>query len=123
MLERVHSMKHLKAGRKFGRVRNQRKALLKSLATAFFTRRKIKTTEAKAKELRPFVEKCITRAKRPTLANRRLLLRHFSKPVAARIFAEAHKHMVRPGGYTRITKIGARASDSARMAFIEMVQE
>ncbi len=115
-------MRHLKTGRKFGRVRNQRKALLKSLATAFFTRTKIKTTEAKAKELRPFVEKCITAAKRPTLANQRLLLRHFSKPVVARIFAEAQKHINRPGGYTRITKIGPRVSDSARMAFIEIVQ-
>lgn len=116
-------MRHLATGRKFGRVRNQRKALLKSLATAFFTRKKMKTTEAKAKELRPFVEKCITRAKRPTLANQRLLLRHFSKPVVANILVEAQKHMNRAGGYTRITKIGPRLSDSARMAFIEMVGE
>ncbi len=115
-------MKHLKTGRKFGRTRNQRKALIKSLATDFFMRKKMKTTEAKAKELRPFVEKCITRAKRPTLANQRLLLRHFSKPVVAHILAEAQKHIRRPGGYTRITKLGSRTSDSARMAFIEMVQ-
>ena len=114
-------MKHLKAGRKFGRVRNQRKALLKSLATAFFIQKKIRTTEAKAKELRPFVEKCITRAKRPTLANQRVLLESFSKTVVAKILAEGKTHIDRPGGYTRITKIGPRISDSARMAIIEMV--
>ena len=114
-------MKHLKSGRKFGRVRNQRRALLKRLARAGFLQKKMKTTEAKAKELRPFVEKCITRAKRPTLANQRLLLQSFSKTVVARIIAEAKTHMDRPGGYTRITKIGPRMSDSARMAFIEMV--
>ncbi|MBI3442936.1 MAG: 50S ribosomal protein L17 [Candidatus Sungbacteria bacterium] len=116
-------MRHLKTGRKFGRVRNQRKALLNGLATAFFTHKKIKTTEAKAKELRPFVEKCITRAKRPTLANQRGLLQHFSEPVVAHILVEAHKHINRAGGYTRITKIGPRASDNARMAYIEMIQE
>lgn len=115
-------MKHLKSGRKFGRTRNRRIALMNGLAVAFFTRKKIRTTEAKAKELRPFVERCITRAKRPTLANRRQLLRHFSKPVVANIFAEAEKHAARPGGYTRITRIGPRTSDSARMAFIEMVE-
>lgn len=116
-------MRHLKTGRKFSRTRNQRKALLKGLATAFFMRKKMRTTEAKAKELRPFVEKCITRAKHPTLANQRALLQYFSKPVVANILAEAQKHVNRPGGYTRITKIGARTSDSARMAFIEMVRE
>lgn len=116
-------MRHLKTGRKFGRVKNQRKALLKGLATAFFMQKKMRTTEAKAKELRPFVEKYITAAKRPTLANRRMLLQHFSRPVVAHIFAEAQKHINRPGGYTRITKIGLRTSDSARMAFIEMVKE
>lgn len=116
-------MRHLKSGRKFHRTRNQRRALLKSLATAFFIQKKMKTTEAKAKELRPFVEKCITRAKRPTLANQRLLLQSFSKITVAKIMAEAKTHIDRPGGYTRITKIGARTSDSARMARIEMVTE
>lgn len=115
-------MQHLKKGRKFGRVRNQRKALFKSLATAFFMRKKMRTTEAKAKELRPFVEKCITRAKHPTLANRRMLLQHFSKPVVTSIVTEATKQMNRPGGYTRITKIGTRTSDSASMAYIEMMK-
>ena len=115
-------MKKLKSGRKFGRVRNQRTALLRSLATAFFVKSKIKTTEAKAKELRPFVERCITKAKRPTLARRRMLREDFSEEVVAKIFARAREHMNRPGGYTRITKIGARTSDSARMAIIEMVE-
>ena len=115
-------MRHLKTGKKFGRVRNQRTALLRGLAASFFLRKKIKTTEAKAKELRPFVERCITRAKKPTLANRRVLLRDFSGPVVAHIFAEAQRHLNRPGGYTRITKTGPRTSDSARMAFIEIVE-
>ena len=114
-------MRHLKSGRKFHRTRNQRKALLKNLATAFFVQKKMKTTEAKAKELRPFVEKCITRGKNPTLANQRLLLRHFSKTVMGKILVEAKRQADRPGGYTRITKTGGRASDSARMAVIELV--
>lgn len=116
-------MRHLKTGRKFGRTRNQRNALIKSLAVSFFLKKKIKTTEAKAKELRPFVEKCITRAKSPTLANRRELLRYFSRPVVADMFAEAQKYANRPGGYTRITKMGSRADDNARMAVIEMVEK
>ena len=116
-------MRHLQSGRKFGRVKNQRRALIKGLASAFFLHKKIKTTEAKAKELRPFVEKCITRAKRPTLANQRTLRQYFSKPVVANILAQANQQMNRPGGYTRITKVGPRAGDSARMAIIELVEK
>ena len=115
-------MRHLKSGRKFSRVRNQRHALLKGLASSFFIREKMKTTEAKAKELRPFVEKCITRAKHPTLANQRALLQYFSKSVVGKILTSAKMHTDRPGGYTRITKMGARVSDGARMAVIELVK-
>ena len=80
-------MKKLRKGRKFGRERDQMRALLKSLASSFFIYGRVKTTEAKAKELRPYVEKFITRAKNLTLANRRYFLRFFSENVLKKIIA------------------------------------
>ncbi len=115
-------MRHLKKGRKFGRRHGQRRALLKSLASSFFVHGRIETTEAKAKELRPFVEKHVTRGKNPTLASRRLLAASFSPAVAARVIERAAAMKDRKGGYTRIIKVGVRKSDSARMAIIEFVQ-
>ncbi len=115
-------MKHLKKGRTFGRTTAIRHALLKSLASSFFILGRITTTEAKAKELRPFVERQITVAKNPTLHRRRMLARTFPDRVAEKIIAAAETMKGRNGGYTRIMKLGARKSDSAKMAIIELVQ-
>ena len=115
-------MKHLRKGRKFSRTSGPRQALMKSLASSFFMLGRIQTTEAKAKELRPFVEKTITRAKNPSLANRRLLARVFSNEVVRRIIDTAGQMKERKGGYTRIAKTGARTADATRMAIIELVK-
>ena len=115
-------MRHLKKGRKFGRRRNQRRALIKALATAFFLHGRIRTTEAKARELRPIVEKHLTRAKNPTLANRRILGRTFADRIVKKAIETAQPYLERRGGYTRITKLGSRKSDSAKMAILELVK-
>ena len=115
-------MRHLNKGRKFSRERDQRKALMKSLVVSFFRYGKIKTTEAKAKELRPYVERVITRGKNPSLANRRLLGKTFSAGTIQKIFGTAEPFASRPGGYTRIIKTGMRKTDAARMAILELVK-
>ena len=115
-------MKHLKKGRKFGKERKVRRALIKGLASSFFVLGKIETTEAKAKELRPLAEKWITRAKNPTLANHRLLLRFFPTQVVKKIEIHAETNKDRKGGYTRIVKLGRRKSDEAKMAILELVK-
>lgn len=94
---------------------------MKSLASSFFVHGRIETTEAKAKSLRPLVEKLITRAKSPSLANRRYLSGIFIPAVVKKIFEIADREKARPGGYTRVTKLGARRSDSARMAIFELL--
>ena len=114
-------MKHHRKIRKFGRVRKQRTALMQGLASSFFITKRIRTTEAKAKSLRPFVERVITRGKNPTLANRRLLRAQFSAATVAQIIAHAAELKDRAGGYTRVVKLGVRASDSARLALLESV--
>jgi len=115
-------MKKLKKGRKFSREKDQRKALLKSLARAFFLKGKMKTTLAKAKEISSFSEKLITRAKKGDLASRRTLLRYFSPDLTKKIINEiAPKYKERKGGYTRVIKTGPRLSDGAKMAVIELV--
>lgn len=111
-----------KVGRKFGRERNQRKALLKHLANALVQSGKIKTTEAKAKSLRPVIEKLITRSRVQNLANRRYLASYLPEASAKRMFGEiGPKYKDRRGGYTRIIKTTPRLSDGARMAIIEFV--
>lgn len=95
---------------------------MKSLASSFFMLGRINTTEAKAKELRPFVEKFVTRSKQPTLASRRHLRKFFSEAVVRKVIERANVHAKRPGGYTRIVKLGARKSDGARLALIEFVE-
>jgi len=110
-------------GRKLSRKEGQRKALLRSLARALFLKERIKTTEAKAKELAVFAEKQISIAKRGDLPSRRLLLRHFSKDIVKKLMEEVGKrYKGRNGGYTRITKIGLRKNDGAKMVLIEMVK-
>lgn len=111
-----------KKGKKFSKERDQRKALLKSLARNFFLNEKIQTTEIKAKEVSRFAQKCITRAKKGDLASRRHLSRFFSKNVVKKLVDDIGKRYEgRPGGYTRIIKLGPRKSDGARMAIIELV--
>ncbi|MDQ5954975.1 MAG: large subunit ribosomal protein [Patescibacteria group bacterium] len=117
-------MRHHNTKRKFGRDKNQRKALLSSLALSLIIRGKIKTTEIKAKELRPFIEKIVTQAKKDTVAGRRLIIAKLSnrKPEVKRLFeVVAPKYVDQNGGYTRILKLGARKSDGAKMAVIEFV--
>ncbi len=115
-------MRHQKKGRKFGREKDQRRALLKSLAYNFIKREKIRTTEAKAKELRPLVEKLVTRAKNDNLANRRLVISRIGREAGKKLFEKiATKYQERKGGYTRIIKLPRRRSDASKMAIIEFV--
>lgn len=115
-------MRKRKKRRKFHRKRDERRALMKSLARELFLREKIKTTEAKAKELRPFVEKLIERAKEKNLTNLRYLRRYFGKEIVKKLFEEiGPKYQERKGGYTRIIKLGWREGDRAKMVIIELV--
>lgn len=116
-------MRHRKHGKKFGRVRKVRKALLRSLTRALVEKEKITTTEAKAKELKPKIERLVTRAKKGTLAARRFAARELDRRAVRKLFSEiALSYTSRRGGYTRITKLGKRRSDSAKMAIIEFVR-
>lgn len=115
-------MRKRKKIRKLSRKRDQRRALLKSLARELLLKEKITTTEAKAKELRSFVEKFIERAKEKNLANLRYLRRFFQKEVVKKLFDEiAPRYKERRGGYTRVVKLGRRKSDAAKMAIIELL--
>ncbi|MES2315309.1 MAG: 50S ribosomal protein L17 [Patescibacteria group bacterium] len=117
-------MRHGNNKRKFGRVRKVRVALVNSLALNLIIRGKIKTTEPKAKELRPFIEKLVTAAKKNNLATRKLIIGRLSNraPEVKKLFEViAPKYADRNGGYTRIIKLGARKSDAAKMAVIEFI--
>lgn len=116
-------MRHRVAGRKLGRTSEHRIALLRNLSTALFDKEKITTTLAKAKELRPYAEKLISLSKRETLHARRLVLRQIhDKKVVAKMFESlSARYAERPGGYTRIIKLGPRRGDHAEMAIIELV--
>jgi len=116
-------MRKRKKGRKLSRKRDQRWALLRSLATALILKEKIKTTEAKAKEMAGVVEKFVTRAKKADLASRKRLGQFFAPQVVKKLIDEiAPKYQTRNGGYTRIIKLGPRKTDGAKMAFIEFVK-
>jgi large subunit ribosomal protein L17 len=116
-------MRHLVKGRKLGRTTAHRKALLRNLVTSFLEKERVKTTLAKAKEARPLAEKMITLAKKNTLHTKRQVLRVLTKEAAAKkLFEEiAPRFSERPGGYTRIVKIGTRLGDGAQMAMFELV--
>ncbi|MBC7074156.1 50S ribosomal protein L17 [Candidatus Parcubacteria bacterium] len=115
-------MRKRKKHRKFHRKRDQRRALLKSLARELFLHGKIKTTLAKAKELKSFSERFIEKSKEKNLTNLRYLRRFFDKKVVKKLFEEiGPKYKERKGGYTRIIKLGPRESDGAEMAIIELV--
>lgn len=116
-------MAYRRTGRKFGRERDQRKAFLRALAAHFILHGKIETTEARAKELRKIVERAVTKGKAQNLQAERHLLRMLPKSSVTKIMKELSlKHKLRPGGYTRIVKLGSRQSDGARMAMIEFVE-
>ena len=116
-------MRHHRAGRKLGRDSAHRKALYANLACALIEHGRIKTTEAKAKEVRPIVEQMITLGKRGDLAARRQAIAELrSQDAVHKLFAEvAPRFSERPGGYTRIVKIGPRQGDAAEMAYLELV--
>lgn len=115
-------MKHKAKGRKLGRRVNERRALLRSLAVNLFRDEKIKTTEAKAKELRPYAEKIITKGVKGDLANRKLVISKVGAVAAKKVFEKiAPKYKERAGGYTRIVKLPRRKGDAAKMAIIEFV--
>ena len=110
------------AERKFGRERNQRKAFLKSLVVNLIKNEKMKTTEARAKEIRPMVEKYLTKAKAGDLANRRLVVSKIGAVSAKKLFDEiAPKYKERKGGYTRIIKLPRRKGDASKVAIIEFI--
>lgn len=116
-------MRKRKQGRKFHRTRDQRKALIKGLMAEFFLREKIKTTEAKAKALKKFAEKFLTKAQKGDLASRRYFTRFFSKKLTKKLVDEiAPRFKERKGGCTRIIKLGPRRSDGAKMAIIELLK-
>ena len=118
-------MRHRRTGRKFGRDSAHRKALFSNLAGSLFEHGRIRTTEAKAKELRPIAEKLITLARKDpgdVAAQRQAVSYLRSKDAVHRLFHEvAPRFTERPGGYTRIVKLGPRPGDSAPMAYIELV--
>lgn len=116
-------MKKKKTGRKFGRMKDQRKALLVSLARSLFLKEKIRTSMAKAKELSSFAEKFITKAKTNNLASRRALARLFSASITKKILEDiAPRYKDRKGGYTRVVKLGRRQTDGAELAIISLVK-
>lgn len=117
-------MRHHSNVRKFGRTKNQRHALLKGLVLSLIAHGRIETTEAKAKELRPLVEKLVTKANVGTLASRRLVLSrlyNLNAETSKLIDTIAPKYKGRAGGYTRITKLPQRAGDASKMAVIEFI--
>lgn len=116
-------MRKLNKGRKFSRKTDQRKALLKSVARALFLHEKIKTTEAKAKEISGISEKFITLAKRGDLHSKRILLKYFTPQISKKLIVDiAPRYKERKGGYTRIIKLGQRRRDGAKIAIIELVK-
>lgn len=117
-------MRHHNVNRKFGLGKVQRRALMNSLALNLIVREKIKTTEPKAKELRPFMEKLVTSAKKGDMATRKIVIAKLSnrgREVKKLFDVIAPKYADKKGGYTRIVKLGARKADGAPMAIIEFV--
>jgi large subunit ribosomal protein L17 len=116
-------MKHGISGRKLQRKSGHRAALLRNLAAALIKHEQIQTTSPKAKELRPYVEKLITLAKRGGLSNRRLAHSRMMDDTQEKKLFEvlAERYANREGGYTRIIKAGIRGSDAAPMSIIELV--
>ena len=116
-------MRHQKSGRKFNRDTDHRKAMMRNLCTSLLESGRITTTEARAKELRRWVERLITAAKAQDIAARRHVAAEVTKPeVAEKLFANLVPRLAeRPGGYTRIIRKGPRVGDAAPMVIIELV--
>ena len=116
-------MRHAKTGRKLGRDASHRKALYANLACSLFEHGRIRTTEAKAKAVKPYAERLITLARRGDLHARRQALSELrSQEVVHKLFAEvAPRFAERPGGYARIVKLGQRQGDAAEMVYLELV--
>lgn len=118
-------MRHLVRGRQLSRTSAHKKALMKNLVTALMREERIVTTVQKAKELRQLADRCVTYAKKGSLHHRRLAARYVNDPDALRKLFDtfATRYATRPGGYTRIMKIGWRKGDAADMAIIELMPE
>ena len=116
-------MRHRKSGRKLGRNPAQRRALFRQLAISMILHERITTTEAKAKAIRPIVEKLVTIAREDSHAHRKLIMSRLDHPLAtAKLFEiVAPRFLETPGGYTRIVKLEPRRGDAAAMALIEFV--
>jgi large subunit ribosomal protein L17 len=117
-------MRHKVSGRKFGRDTDERWSLYRNLVTDLLNHEKITTTEPKAKEIRGMAERMITLGKDGNLnARRRALAFIYDEKVTDKVFKElAPRYATRPGGYTRITKLGPRLGDGAAMAQIELIK-
>ena len=118
-------MRHMKSGKRLGRNTSHRKAMMRNMVTSFFDHEKITTTDARAKELRKMAEKLITIALRGDLHSRRLVMQVVrDKKIVAKLFDTiAPRYTERPGGYTRIIKLGHRSGDNASLSVIELVEE
>ena len=116
-------MRHRNGPRKLNRTSAHRQAMLRNMCNSLIKHEAIKTTLPKAKELRAVVEPLVTLGKKPTLANRRLAFdRTRDREVVSKLFGElGPRYQARPGGYTRILKMGFRVGDNAPMAFVELV--
>ena len=116
-------MRNRKKGRQLSRTRSHRKATLRNMATSLFMHERIETTTAKAKELRPYAERLITLARRGDVHARRLAaMKIQDRQVLGKLFDDiAPRYMERPGGYTRVLKLGNRKGDAAEMSLIELV--
>ena len=117
-------MAHHKRGRKFGRTRDQRKQLMRSLARSVILHTRVQTTESRAKSIRPYLEKIVTKAAINNMTTRRLLLSRFNndKAIVEKLLEEiGPKYKDRSGGYTRITKIECRPGSGRTAAVIEFV--
>ena len=116
-------MRHGNGLKKLGRTSTHRRALLRNLATSLFRHEKFETTVEKAKALKPVAEKLITLARTDSLESRRRAYAYITdKTIVQKLFSDiAPRYKTRPGGYTRIFKLGNRAGDAANMALIELV--
>ncbi|MFA5777768.1 MAG: 50S ribosomal protein L17 [Parcubacteria group bacterium] len=119
-------MKHQKSGRKFSRIRKQRRALVKSLVESLIIKEKMTTTEAKAKELKGIVDKIINKAKKIDDSSKVAVIRDLSKKISSKSVKKLSGDLIkrfegRKSGYTRVSKLGRRKGDSAKMAVIEFV--
>ena len=118
-------MKHRIGVNRLGRKASHRKSLLRNMMTSLFKHERIKTTKTKAREVRRYAEKMITRAKVDTVHNRRIIAKRiWDKSILAKLFTDIGPRFVeRPGGYTRIIKLGKRYGDSAETVFLELADK